>query len=108
MPSYTVDQTKAGTVLQAGAGTLVSIQMTQPPTGAQAPAGFDFDGVPSSGYLAFVDNSLPTRRVLMAVEANNPALGISPAQPVPLLGSNFGRLLCSSVPSGALYTLVTT
>jgi hypothetical protein len=59
MASYAIDQTKAGTVIQAAAGTLVSIQMTASPSGPAVSQAFDpADGVPTSGYLALVDNSV--------------------------------------------------
>jgi hypothetical protein len=106
MASITIDQTKAGTVLQAGAETLVSIQLV---TGCNVPVAAAFDpfyDCPTAGYLALVDTSGARRRTLVAIEAGNPDVGV--AQPTRLLGAAFGSLYCSSVPLGAAYTLVTT
>jgi hypothetical protein len=105
MASYTIDGTKVGATLQAGAGSLVSVQMVSAPTG-RAEQAFAADGVPTSGYLALVDGSTSPRKTLFAMHQDNGALGMKRA--VPLGGAAFGSLLVSAVPTGASYSVVTT
>jgi hypothetical protein len=106
MATYTVDGTKVGATLQAGAGTLVSVQMTTAPTGRSEQAFDGNDGVPTSGYLALVDSSTSPRRRLFSIHQDNGALGMR--QTVALNGASFSSLVCSAVPIGASYTVVTT
>jgi hypothetical protein len=86
MATYAVDGTKAGTVLQAGAGTLVSVQMTTAPTGRSEQAFDPHDSIPVAGFISLVGMK----------------------QAVALHGASFGSLMCSACPPGASYSVVTT
>jgi hypothetical protein len=106
MATYTVAAAQVGTIIQAGAGTLVSVTMVTAPTGRAEQAFDPIDRVPVAGYLALVDGSTSPRRVLFAMQEDNPALGMR--QVAPLAGASFGSLFVSAVPPGGVYTLTTT
>jgi hypothetical protein len=105
MPTYTVTPASVGTQLQATAGSLQTIQMISPPTGAMPPSAFDgVSGVPVSNYLTFYDPTPAVPRVLFAAESSQP---IPPAPSALPVGAYFTKLWCGACPPGASYTITT-
>jgi hypothetical protein len=107
--TYTIGSAQVGTVIDATAGKITTIQYLTHATGWDPPAFDPVTGFPTKGYFCLVDtgyNILGALRPLMSVEQSNSA-GFSPGTTHSFSNFPYSQLKLQSCPPGATFSITT-